>query len=106
MQAFFITILLRFYYKKKKNKSVDKYDKRRYNHGEVNGMKEKERQKDNERQNISKRQNVKEEQKVNESQRRLYPSARLPKCGLIRINGAIHVYASCESCESCIGWKS
>lgn len=81
-------------------------------------MKEKERQKDNECQNISKSQIVKEGRKVNESrmakvcqkikegQRRLYPSARLPKCGLIRINGAIHVYASCESCESCIGWKS
>lgn len=51
-------------------------------------------------------QNVKESQIVNNRQRKAYPSARLPRCGLIRINGAIHVYASCESCESCIGWKS
>lgn len=53
-----------------------------------------------------KSQNIKESQMVNKHQRKAYPSARLPRCGLIRINGAIHVYASCESCESCIGWKS
>ena len=52
-------------------------------------------------QKIGKSQIVKEGQKVKESQRKAYPSARLPKCGLIRINGAIRVYASCESCIGC-----
>lgn len=59
-----------------------------------------------ERQKVNKSRMVKVYQKVKEGQRRVYPSARLPKCGLIRINGAIYVYASCESCESCIGYKS
>lgn len=54
-------------------------------------------------QKVNKSQIVKVYQKVKEGQRQVYPSARLPKCGLIRINGAIHVYASCESC---IGYKS
>lgn len=81
-------------------------------------MKVKQNQNVKERQNINECQIVREGQKVNKSQivkvyqkvkegqRRVYPSARLPKCGLIRINGAIRVYASCESCESCIGYKS
>ena len=81
-------------------------------------MKVKQSQNIKKYQNINERQIVKEKQKVNESrmvkvyqkvkegQRQVYPSARLPKCGLIRINDAIHVYASCESCKSCIGYKS
>ena len=64
-------------------------------------MKEKERQKDNECQKVNESRMVKVCQKVKEGQRQVYPSARLPKCGLIRINGAIHVYASCESCIGC-----
>lgn len=54
-----------------------------------------------ERQNVKKSRMVKVYQKVKEGQRQIYPSARLPKCGLIRINGAIRVYASCESCIGC-----
>lgn len=66
----------------------------------------KKEQKVKERQKVNKSRIVKVYQKVKEGQRQVYPSARLPKCGLIRINGAIRVYASCESCKSCIGYKS